>query len=135
MRGIMATAAADRGLEKLRAFSRQRLLGDHIPYVIEAFPEYNQSHLSAESGLYCRIFTEGVFGIRPTGLNSFDCTPRLPEKWTNIALRRVHAFGTVWNLEVSRIGNNINVRITDSGYTPIYDKSLPEGKIHHVFLY
>ena len=135
LRGIMATTAVDRGLEKLQAFSRGRLLGAHVPYVIEAFPEQNQSHLSAESGLYCRIFTEGMFGIRPTGWHSFDCTPRLPKNWAHMALHQVHAFGTVWNMEVSRTGKNIVVRITDSANAPIYKRSLPEGNPHHITLY
>ncbi len=117
LRGIMATEAVDLGLEKLSAFSRKRLLGDHVPYVIEAFPEQNQSHLSAESGLYCRIFTEGVFGIRPTGWNSFKCTPQLPKAWDAMAMRRICAFGMVWDLEVSRDGKKTRVRITDSAGT------------------
>ncbi len=135
LRGIMASIAVEKGLLKLSAFSKRRLLGDHVPYVIEAFPEQNQSHLSAESGLYCRIFTEGVFGIRPTGWHSFDCSPRLPKAWKTMALRQVCAFGMVWDLEVSRDGNKTHVRVTDSADTPIYDKSLSEGQAHHITLY
>lgn len=56
----------------LHRYSQRRLLGDHVPYPIEAWPEGSQRHLSAESGLYCRIVTEGLFGIRPAGLRSFD---------------------------------------------------------------
>jgi len=78
------------------------LLGEHVPYPVEAYPEGNQRHLSAESGLYCRIFTEGMFGMRPTGFNSFDCTPRLPEGWSHMALRNIHAFGKIFDLEVKR---------------------------------
>ena len=55
--------------------------GDHVPYAIEAWPEGGQRHLSAESALYARIFTEGLFGIRPTGLHSISVTPRLPKDW------------------------------------------------------
>lgn len=135
LRGVLASSASDRGMEKLRAFSRQRLLGDHVPYVIEAFPEYNQSHLSAESGLYCRIFTEGLFGIRPTGWHAFDCTPRLPSGWDDMALRQVHAFGMKWNIDVSRAGKKTHVRITDAANALIYEKALPEGETHHIELY
>lgn len=135
LRGIMASEEADRGLEKLSSFSGRRLLGDHVPYVIEAFPEQNQSHLSAESGLYCRIFTEGVFGIHPTGWNSFDCTPRLPKVWKTMTLRKIYAFGMVWNLEVSRDGNKTHVHVTDSAGTSIYNKSLSEGQSHTITLY
>ena len=73
-------------------YSGVRLLGDHVPYAIEAWPEGSQRHLSAESGLYCRILTEGVFGIRPTGFRSFTLTPRLPAAWDRMSLRRVRAF-------------------------------------------
>ena len=66
-----------------------RLLGEHVPYAIEAWPEGGQRHLSAESGLYGRIITEGLFGIRPTGFNSFILTPRLPEVWSHMALRKI----------------------------------------------
>jgi hypothetical protein len=43
-----------------------------------------------------------LFGIRPTGFNSFDCTPRLPNNWNNMALNKIQAFGTVFDLRVSR---------------------------------
>jgi hypothetical protein len=66
-------------------------LDDHVPYAIEAYPEGGQGHLSSESGLYCRIFTEGMFGILPTGLDRFQCTPRLPAGWASMALRHVKA--------------------------------------------
>jgi len=59
------------------------------PPSIEAWPEGSQRHLSAESGLYCRIITEGLFGIRPVGFRSFDLTPSLPESWNRVELRRI----------------------------------------------
>jgi hypothetical protein len=134
LRGVMAGGAVDKGMEKLIAFSKNRLLGDHVPYVIEAYPEYNQSHLSAESGLYCRIFTEGVFGIRPTGLNAFSCTPRLPEGWDRMALKNVQAFGRSWNVEVTRIGDLIRTRITDASGEVLYDEVLGDGEVHFINL-
>ncbi len=135
LRGVLASEESQRGLGKLRAFSRQRLLGDHVPYVIEAYPEQNQSHLSAESGLYCRIFTEGLFGIRPLERHGFYCTPRLPVGWERMALRRVHAFGAAWDIEVSRTKGKINVRVTDSAGAVLYEGSGPEDKWHYVNLY
>lgn len=47
-------------MEHMAYYSQQRLLGEHVPYPIEAWPEGNQRHLSAESALYCRIVTEGI---------------------------------------------------------------------------
>jgi hypothetical protein len=71
LRGVFAAGESEKALRFLKYFSRRRLLGEHVPYAVEAYPEGNQRHLSAESGLYCRIYTEGVFGMRPKGFNSF----------------------------------------------------------------
>ncbi len=54
------------GIRYLTDYTKRRLLGDHVPYPVEAWPEGDQRHLSSESALYCRIFTEGLFGIRPS---------------------------------------------------------------------
>lgn len=102
LRGVLAAGETAKAMEFLEYYSRRRLLGEHVPYAVEAYPEGNQRHLSAESGLYCRIYTEGMFGMRPTGFNSFDCTPRLPEAWNTMALRNIHSFGNVFDLEVTR---------------------------------
>lgn len=102
LRGVLAGGGTEKALDHLSYYSTRRLLGDHVPYPVEAYPEGNQRHLSAESALYCRIFVEGLFGLRPTGLRSFTCRPRLPEGWPRMALRRVHAFGRVFDLAVER---------------------------------
>ena len=104
LRGAFAAGETEKALTFLTYFSRRRLLGEHVPYAVEDYPEGNQRHLSAESGLYCRIFTEGMFGMRPTGFNSFNCTPRLPREWDKMALRNIHSFGNVFDMEVSRAG-------------------------------
>ncbi len=106
MRGVFAAGETEKAIVFLKYYSKRRLLGEHVPYPVEAYPEGNQRHLSAESGLYCRIFTEGMFGMRPTGFNSFNCTPRLPKGWNNMALRNIHSFGNVFDLEVARAGGN-----------------------------
>jgi hypothetical protein len=134
MRGILACGASPVAMEKLTAFSTRRLLGDHVPYVIEAYPEQNQSHLSAESGLYCRIFTEGLFGMRPTGLHQLTCTPQLPENWPRMSLHRIRAFGRTWNLDVTRKGNNLSVRVSDTANRTLYEQSQPAGSSHMIDL-
>lgn len=88
LRGVYAVGETEKATEYLHRYSTTRLLGEHVPYAIEAWPEGGQRHLSAESGLYGRIITEGLFGIRPTGFNSFILTPRLPEVWSHMALRK-----------------------------------------------
>jgi len=102
LRGVFAAGETAKAFEYLRYYSRRRLLGEHVPYPVEAFPEGNQRHLSAESGLYCRIYTEGLFGMRPVGFTRFICTPRLPAEWDHMALHNIHAFAHVFDLEVSR---------------------------------
>jgi hypothetical protein len=102
LRGAFAAGATERGMERLKAYSTRRLLGEHVPYPFEAYPEGGKAQLAAESALYCRVFTEGLFGIRPTGLRSFDLTPRLPAEWSSMALSKIHAFGSVFDLSVRR---------------------------------
>lgn len=114
LRGVLQAGETEKAVNYLHYYSNRRLLGDHVPYPVEAYPEGNQRHLSAESGLYCRIFTEGLFGIRPTGFNSFDCTPRLPENWPAMALNNIHAFGRVFDLKVSRLtGGKIEIKVIE----------------------
>jgi hypothetical protein len=134
LRGVLAAGRVEEGVQKLQAFSCERLLGDHVPYVIEAYPEQNQSHLSAESGLYCRIFTEGLFGIRPTGWRSFTCRPHLPEDWNEMALRSIRAFGQRWDLTVSRNQEALKVTVRDAAGTLLYEKAAPAGTVHVISL-
>jgi len=90
-RGAFAAGYADKALEYLKKFSNIRLLGEHVPYVVEAWPEGGQRHLAAESGLYCRIITEGLLGFRPTGFRSFTLTPQMPTEWNEYALSNIYA--------------------------------------------
>lgn len=112
LRGTFLAGATEVSLEKLIVYSNERLLGKRVPYPVEAYPEGNMAHLSAESGLYCRIFTEGLFGIVPTGLNSFSCTPRLPDNWDTMSLKKVKAFGNDFDILISKKEkDNIQVRV------------------------
>lgn len=121
LRGIYEAGMSDVATEKLKDYSKRRLLEDHVPYAIEAWPEGSQRHLSAESGLYCRIITEGMFGIRPTGFNSFDITPSLPSGWNKMALKSIRAFGKNIDIQVSRItAGKLNVAIKADGLVRNY---------------
>jgi hypothetical protein len=113
LRGVFAAGATEKGLKYLTDYSNRRLLGDHVPYAVEAYPEGNQRHLSAESALYCRVVTEGIFGFRPVGLNAFTIVPQLPAEWNEMSLKNIIAFGgkTV-DISVRRSGNKINVNIS-----------------------
>jgi len=113
LRGAFAAGATEKGLKFLSSYSNRRLLGDHVPYAVEAWPEGNQRHLSAESALYCRVITEGIFGFRPTGLKSFSITPQLPESWNEMSLNNIIAFGNrKIDIKVKRSDTKINVSIS-----------------------
>ena len=119
LRGILAAGRTDEGISRLQQYSDKRLLGDHVPYAIEAWPENDQRHLSAESGLYCRVYTEGLFGFRPEGFGSFSLTPHLPSSWDRMSLIDVHACSDVpYDIEVRRAsGDRIKVTVTSGGRT------------------
>lgn len=116
LRGVFAAGAIDRGLKFFSDYSGRRLLGDHVPYAVEAWPEGNQRHLSAESALYCRVVTEGIFGFRPTGLKSFSITPQLPANWDYMSLNNVIVSGgRKIDILVARTGSKIKVVVTSNG--------------------
>ena len=133
LRGVFAAGETEEALRFLKYYSKRRLLGEHVPYAVEAYPEGNQRHLSAESGLYCRIFTEGMFGMRPTGFNSFDITPRLPKEWNQMALRNIHAFQNQFDLEITRAGKNkLKITVLKDGQKKSY--TIKEGATQKIQL-
>jgi hypothetical protein len=99
-RGLFAAGATDTCYRYFAYYSRTRLLGEHVPYPVEAWPEGNQRQLAAESALYGRVITEGLFGIDPQGLGSFSITPRLPAGWSSMSLDHMAAFGADWRVAV-----------------------------------
>jgi len=126
LRGVFAAGDTKRGLQYLQYYSNRRLLGEHVPYPVEAFPEGNQRHLSAESGLYCRIYTEGLFGIRPTGLRSFTLSPSLPQGWKVMKLGKISGFGSRFDAEVKADGQMLNITVSRQGKT-ILNKTIKPG--------
>ncbi|MCD6354083.1 MAG: hypothetical protein J7L95_00895, partial [Prolixibacteraceae bacterium] len=114
LRGVFAAGETKRGLNFFQYYSRRRLLGEHVPYPVEAYPEGNQRHLSAESALYCRVVTEGLWGIRPAGFNAFLLAPKLPEYWNRMVLRNIKAFNHSFNIEVKRENSKLMVTVFNS---------------------
>lgn len=133
LRGVYACGETEKATEYLKFYSGQRLLGEHVPYAIEAWPEGNQRHLSAESGLYCRIITEGLFGIRPTGFKSFVLTPRLPAEWNQMSLNRVQAFGSVFDVEIKRTEKGLFV-VVETDDKICCKKNIKDGMSLHIKL-
>lgn len=128
LRGVYAVGETEKATEYLHRYSATRLLGNHVPYAIEAWPEGEQRHLSAESGLYGRIITEGMFGIRPTGFKSFTLTPRLPQEWNEMALRNIKAFDAEFDIEIKRQANGkLQVKVINGNKVQRY--SMKDGSV------
>jgi cellobiose phosphorylase len=128
-RGLLNSGATERVMPYIAYYSSRRLLGDHVPYPVEAWPEGNQRHLSAESGLYCRVITEGLFGITPVGLNKFEILPRLPEEWSEMKLQKIKAFGKTFDIEVLRKGKKSDVLVTENGKVVFKEESNGESPL------
>lgn len=133
LRGVYQCGEKEKATDYLKHYSSQRLLGEHVPYAIEAWPEGNQRHLSAESALYCRIITEGLFGIRPTGLHSFSLTPQLPEAWNTMKLENIQAFGHTFTIDLQRKGKSLDIQIRKKEKT-VFHKIVKDGSTVQVRL-
>lgn len=134
LRGGYAAGYPDFMTEQLSYYSNRRLLGDHVPYPIEAWPEGSQRHLSAESGLYCRIITEGMFGIRPTGMRSFELKPEIPASWDHADLNHVRAFGSDFDIRVKRLSpDKLRVTVAEHGGRE-QNFTVKQGKVINVKL-
>jgi len=132
LRGIFMGGETELALKKLRDYSSKRLFGEHVPYPVEAYPEGNQAHLSAESALYCRIYIEGLFGIQPTGFNKFSFIPRLPVEWKEMSLSNVCAFNSQFSIIVKSINqDSIGISILKEG-KEIYNKTDKRGSQFYV---
>jgi hypothetical protein len=127
-RGVFAAGETDRGLKYLDDYSKRRLLGDHIPYPDEMGPEGFHRQLAAEAALYCRIITEGLFGIRPVGLSKFTFSPRLPSGWNYMKLKKIKAFDRDFNISIDRAGKKLFVKVFD-GEKVFLNTEINDGEI------
>ncbi len=125
-RGAFKAGATDQALEKLKTYSTTRLLGFHVPYVVEAWPEGNMAHLSAESALYCRVITEGLLGINPKGLHKFQVSPHLPASWEGFSLNHIRAFGSDFNITVNRENDELRLKVDSKG-KEIFNRVISSG--------
>jgi hypothetical protein len=110
-----------------RRVVKAQVFGSRGPY-----PDEDAIDMLCPGSLYPRAFTEGLFGIVPTGLDSFDCTPWLPREWPRMALRDVRAFGRGWDLVVERAGGaEQKVTVSSRGRT-IMTAVGPAGQTYSV---
>lgn len=115
LRGLFNAGFADRAIELLESYSKTRLLGSHIPYAVEAFPEGNQAHLSAESGLYVRILIEGVLGLKFVGLGKFILQPHLPSKWDSFNVKNISICDKLIDISVVRYKDSYDIKCEFNG--------------------
>ena len=131
LRAAFVSGAADLGLERLRAYSETRLVGFRVPYVIEAWPENNMRHLSAESALYCRVITEGLLGLVPTGFDTLQIRPRLPERWREkgYALKHLALVGRSLDIVVRNgaAPGTLRLTVNDAGRV-WFDRDVRDGE-------
>lgn len=100
---------------------------DRVPYAVEAYPEGAMAHLSAESGLYSRIITEGLFGIQRTSFKPFKMKPILPSSSDKMELVNNKVFGKNLSLYVSREVENTWVKVLNRQKV-VYDKIHPSKR-------
>jgi hypothetical protein len=104
LRGIFAAGYTEKAADLLLHYCEQRLLGERVPYAVEAYPEGGKRHLSGESTLFCKVITEGILAMTPTGLNSFTLKPSLPTAIDHLYLTNIKAYGAVFDVLLDREG-------------------------------
>ena len=84
---------------RLKEYSEIRLLGEHVPYAVEAYPEGGMRHLSGESGLFCRVLTDGLLNI---GFDEkgYTINAQLPEEVTRVTVKNIYLDGKSENIDV-----------------------------------
>lgn len=104
LRGIFAAGETDKACGLFERYSENRLLGERVPYAVEAYPEGGRRHLSGESALYCKVIIEGILAMRPAGFDCFTIKPVLPAAMDHLYLRGIHAYGGVFDILVGHDG-------------------------------
>jgi hypothetical protein len=132
LRVLFKAGRTEDALELTRCVVKAQIFGSRGPY-----PDEDAIDMLCPGSLYPRVFTEGMFGIVPTGLDSFECTPWLPNAWPRMALRDLRAFGQAWDLVVERAGDQQKVTVLGGGRTVMtglgpagktYSLTFPDGK-------
>jgi hypothetical protein len=133
VRGAFTVGESDTALRKLTEYPADRLTGSHIPYPYEAFPEGNRKHLSGESVLYMRIYTEGLMGMRFTAFDRVEFTPMLPKEWDYFKLVNLHMGRSVYDAEARRDNGRIIMSLVRQGVL-VRERSGEEGSTFEFML-
>ena len=124
LRALFKVGHTEEALDITRRVVQAQIFGSKGPY-----PDEDAIDMLCPGSLYPRVFTEGMFGIVPTGLESFECTPWLPKDWPRMALRDLRAFGRSWDLLVERAGNQQKITVRSGGQTLLTGVG-PAGKTY-----
>ncbi|MEI8121555.1 MAG: hypothetical protein WCI20_05855 [bacterium] len=116
LKGIVLGGGIAAALPVLMSICRRRLLGDHVPYAWEF--EMGQLHLAAESTLYARLITEGLFGLRAEGIGRALIRPHMPDAWPSMELRGIVVGGVRHDIRVRRSDAGTVLVEIDAGATP-----------------
>lgn len=125
LRVLFKAGRTEAALDFTRRVVKEQIFGAKGPY-----PDEDAIDMLCPGSLYPRVFTEGLFGIVPTGLAAFECTPWLPAEWPRMTLRDVRAFGRAWDLAVEREGELQKVTV-NSGGKALFTATGPAGKTYH----
>lgn len=126
LRVLFKAGLADQAADLTHKVVVAQIFGPRGPY-----PDEDAIDMLCPGSLYPRVFTEGAFGIAPTGFDSFECTPWLPQAWPKMALRDIRAFGASWDIEVERDGGQQKVTITRDG-KPVLSERGQAGRTYRV---
>jgi len=126
LRVLFKAGRTEEAIDLTKRVVNAQIFGSRGPY-----PDEDAIDMLCPGSLYPRVFTEGMFGIVPTGLNSFECTPWLPKSWPRMAMRDLHAFGHKWDIVVERDGDKQEITITSDGKT-LLAASGPAGETYSV---
>ncbi len=114
LRGTFLAGDSVTGIQETVNYCKNRLLGSHCPYPFEAFPEGNRAHLAAESLLFARIITEGLFGLKAVGLNKLRIKPQLSDQCPEILLQNIRLFSK--RFDISADENGITIMYNNNTY-------------------
>lgn len=73
LRVLFKAGRTEEALDLTRRVGKAQIFGARGPY-----PDEDAIDMLCPGSLYPRVFTEGMFGIFPTGLDSFAFMPRQP---------------------------------------------------------
>ncbi len=126
LRVLFKAGLTEESLDMTRRVVKAQVFGEQGPY-----PDEDAIDMLCPGSLYPRVFTEGMFGIVPNGLKSFNCTPWLPNEWPQMAMRDMRAFGRDWDMVVERAGDKQKITVSSGGKV-IFTGSGPAGKTYSV---